>query len=74
MIHGNTSGLKSTQIKALERIQRRQIPPHEVISTELANFMCGLARELRRQIGILVDRSGAIKHVIIGDDREIVPA
>ncbi|MCA1796565.1 MAG: GTPase HflX, partial [Geobacteraceae bacterium] len=72
MLHGNTSGLKAAQQKALERVQRRQIPPHEVISTELANFMCSLARELRRQIGILVDRGGNIQHVILGDDREIV--
>ncbi|MFO7831991.1 MAG: GTPase HflX [Desulfuromonadaceae bacterium] len=72
MLHGNTSGLKAAQQKALERIQRRQIPPHEVISMELANFMCALARELRRQIAILVDRGGAIQHVILGDDREIV--
>lgn len=71
MLHGNTSGLKSTQLKALERIQRRHIQPHEIISNELANFMCSLSRELRRQIGILVDRGGTIRHVILGDDREI---
>ncbi|MDD2558111.1 MAG: GTPase HflX [Desulfuromonadaceae bacterium] len=72
MLHGNTSGLKAAQLKALERIQRRQISPNEVISAELASFMCGLARELNRQIGVLVDRSGSIQHVIIGTDREIV--
>ncbi len=72
MLHGNTSGLKAAQLKALERIQRRHIPPHEVISAELASFICGLSRELHRQIGILVDRSGSIQHVIIGNDREII--
>ncbi len=71
MLHGNTGGLKAAQLKALERIQRRHIPPHEVISAELASFMCGLSRELHRQIGILVDRSGNIQHVMIGNDREI---
>ncbi len=72
MLHGNTSGLKAAQQKALERIQRRHIPPHQVISAELASFICGLSRELHRQIGILVDRSGNIQHVILGNDREIV--
>ncbi|MDY0213010.1 MAG: GTPase HflX [Desulfuromonadaceae bacterium] len=72
MLHGNTSGLKAAQLKALERVKRRHIPPREVISAELASFMCSLSRELHRQIGILVDRSGNIQHVILGSDREIV--
>ncbi|MEJ2470704.1 MAG: GTPase HflX [Desulfuromonadales bacterium] len=72
MIHGNTTGLKASQVKALERIYRRAIPPEEVISGELARYITELSSDLRRQIGLTIDRSGAIKHVILGDDREIV--
>ncbi|MBN2645871.1 MAG: GTPase HflX [Desulfuromonadaceae bacterium] len=72
MIYGQTGGLKAAQLKALERIYQRQVPPRELISSELAHYLCGLSRELRRQIGIIVERSGVIRHVILGDEREIV--
>ncbi len=72
MIHGSTSGLKSSQVKALERIYRRRIGVDEVVSPELARYLTELSRELRRQIGLIVDRSGEVKYVVLGDDREIV--
>jgi len=69
---GQTSGLKAAQLNALERVYRRRIDPSEVVSAELARFICGLSHELRRQIGILVDRTGSVKYVMVGDDREIM--
>jgi len=71
-IEGQLASLKASQIKALERIYRRRIPPHNLISSELARFLCELSRELRRQLGVLIDRQGIIQHVMVGDDREIV--
>ena len=35
-LSGNTKGLKPSEIKALERIYRRRVPPREVVSHELA--------------------------------------
>ncbi len=72
VIHGSTAGLKASQIRALERIYRRRLPPDRVVSGELARYLTELSRELRRQIGIIADRRGTIVHVILGDDREIV--
>ncbi|PNU20312.1 GTPase HflX [Geothermobacter hydrogeniphilus] len=72
VIHGVTTGLKASRIQALERIYRRRIPGGEVVTTELARYLTELSFELRRQIGIIVDRRGLIQHVILGDDREIV--
>ena len=72
MIHGSTTGLKSSQIKALERIYQRRLPAREVITSELARYLTEQSRELRRQIGLVIDRSGTVKYVILGDDREIV--
>ena len=72
MIHGNISGLKAGQIQALERIQRRRIPVDQVISVELARYLTERAIDLRRQVGVIIDRQGEIQHVIVGDDREIV--
>jgi GTP-binding protein HflX len=72
MIHGNITGLKPSQVKALERISQRRLPTGEVISVDLARYMTDLSRELRRQIGLVIDRGGEVKYVILGDDREIV--
>ncbi|HKL26699.1 MAG TPA: GTPase HflX [Desulfuromonadales bacterium] len=72
MIHGSLTGLKSSQVKALERIYQRRIPANQVITPELARYLTELSRELRRQVGLIIDRSGKVLHVILGDDREIV--
>ncbi len=71
MIEGKTGGLKASQIKSLERICQRKMSAREMISKELARYLTELSRELRRQLGLIIDRSGAILSVIVGDDREI---
>ena len=72
MIHGNTTGLKPSQIKSLEKIYQRRLPAVEVLTVELARYLTEQSRELRRQIGLIIDRGGEVKYVILGDDREIV--
>ena len=72
MIHGSTTGLKSSQVKALERIYQRRLPAGEMITPELARYITEQSRELRRQVGLIIDRSGEVKYVVLGDDREIV--
>jgi GTP-binding protein HflX len=72
MIHGNTTGLKTSQVKALERIYQRRLPAGEVVTPELARYLTEQSRELRRQIGLIIDRNGSVKYVMLGDDREIV--
>jgi GTP-binding protein HflX len=72
VIHGNIAGLKSSQIKTLERIYRRRIPTNQVITAELARFLTERSFDMRRQVGLIIDRQGAVRYVIVGDDREIV--
>ncbi len=72
MIEGKTSGLKASQINALERIYRRKIPAGELITGELARYLTELSREIQRQLGVVIDRAGVVQYVIVGDDREIV--
>jgi GTP-binding protein HflX len=42
-----------------------------VITVELAQFMAELSRELRRQVGVLIDRRGKIEHVMVGDAQRL---
>jgi GTPase len=50
-----------------ERIYRRRVKPSQVISLELAVYLCQVSAEMARQVGILLDRRGQIEQVIIGD-------
>jgi GTP-binding protein HflX len=72
MIHGNLTGLRASQLKALERLNRRRVAPGLAMTPELAREMTELSRELRRQLGMVLDRQGAVLQVVVGDDREIV--
>jgi GTP-binding protein HflX len=70
-IFGNTSGLGAQQIKSLERLYRRGIPPENVISNDLAREVSFLSFEMNRQIGLLINRKGEISMIILGDAKGI---
>lgn len=70
--HGNLTGLKPNQLRRLEHVYRRRVPEDAIVSWELARFCTGLSREIGRQIGVLINRRGAIEDVIVGNDREVV--
>ncbi len=71
-LEGNTQGLKQNQIKRLEKLAQRRVPPRSVISPELARQMTELSAEIRRQIGVVVTRKGEVDCVVVGDARGIV--
>jgi GTP-binding protein HflX len=66
-IHGNVAGIKPSDKKALERTYRRRVSPSEVVTAELAAHLAAVSREMGRQVGVLIDRAGAIDQVIVGD-------
>ncbi|MGE0549561.1 MAG: GTPase HflX [Kofleriaceae bacterium] len=69
---GNLTGLKASEIKALERLYRRRVAPTEVVSSELASQLASHSAAIHRQVGVLIDRRGAIQHVFVGDASKIV--
>ncbi|MCS6798948.1 MAG: GTPase HflX [Myxococcota bacterium] len=71
-IHGNTSGLKPTHRAALERLHRRRIPFDRIATPELARAMCALSHDTGRQVGVLVDRTGAVEWVLVGDATKLI--
>ena len=71
-LHGNTNGLKANQLKRLGNLYRRRVPPEYLLTYELARDLCRMSREIRRQIGILINRRSKIVAVIIGDQKKIV--
>ncbi|HEY2744217.1 MAG TPA: GTPase HflX [Polyangia bacterium] len=70
-LSGNTHGLSPGQKKMLERVWRRRVDPSQIVTPELASFLCECSSDIGRQVGILVDRKGNIEHVIVGDQHKI---
>ncbi len=70
VLYGKLTGLKGSQIRALERIYRRRLHD-ELISVELGKYLAQLSDEISRQIGVLISRKGSVTHVIVGDAKGI---
>jgi GTP-binding protein HflX len=70
-IHGDTTGLSPSDRKALERIYRRRVPGDQLVSNELARSLCEVSHALRRQVGALVQRSGEVEYVVVGDSAKL---
>ncbi|MFW6126723.1 MAG: GTPase HflX, partial [Thermodesulfobacteriota bacterium] len=56
----------------MERLYRRKVPPRDLVTPELARQLAEISREVNRQVGILVNRSGAVTHVIVGDAKGLL--
>ena len=70
-LHGNTQGLKPNQLRRIEKLYQRRIPPHQVVTPEFARQLAELSTETGRQIGALIDRKGYVEYVIVGNARQI---
>src|SRR6266571_4403806 len=68
---GNTLGLKPNQLRRIEKLYTRRIPPNEIVTPEFARQLSELSHETRRQIGALIDRKGHVEYVMVGDNRHI---
>ncbi|MFI5319636.1 MAG: GTPase HflX [Myxococcota bacterium] len=56
-------------MKRLERLGRRSIAPDRLVTHELARELTELSLEIRRVVGVLIDRRGAVTHVMCGGNR-----
>ncbi|AYV55645.1 GTPase HflX [Leptospira kmetyi] len=70
-LSGNLNGLKSNQIQRLKKISEKRIREDVIVSQEISRTLCELSLEISKQIGILIDRSGYVTHVLVGTDNSI---
>ena len=70
-LHGNTSGLKSSQVKALKALYDRRLPQARFLTPELARRLTEAARDCGRQVGLVVDRMGFVRKVLVGDAHQV---
>ena len=70
-VAGQTAGLKSRDRRTLERLSGRRLPPAALVTQEFARQLAAISRAIRRQVGVLVDRRGAVTWVGVGDAHRI---
>ena len=71
-IEGNTTGLKPSQMKGLQRLLTRRYPALGGYSHEQARELTALSRSIGRQVALLVNRQGRPDMVIVGDTNGIL--
>ncbi len=64
--------MKHHQLRRLERLYRRKVPPAELVTAELARQLAEISADVRRQVGVLIDRAGFVTHVIVGDAKGLL--
>ncbi len=69
---GNTKGLKPLQKKLVDKLFERKLNPKSAISPEFAKALASISADIKRQIGILVDRKGHVVDVFIGTAKGVV--
>ena len=70
-IHGETQGLKASQIKQLEKLYQRRIPAPVVVTQEFAHQLTSISQELNRKAAVLVNRKGQVSAVLLGDAQRV---
>jgi GTP-binding protein HflX len=66
-LHGHLRGLSPAEKHRIERLYRRRVPPHSILTHELAREMTSISHELNRRLGLLIDRAGRVEAVAVGE-------
>jgi GTPase len=72
VVFGSAKGLKPSQRTRLEKLSLKRLPADRVVTQEFARRLTEFSAELGRQIGILVDRKGNVRKVLVGDARSVL--
>ena len=63
--------MKALSQRKLERLSRRRSRSDAVIAPELARALAEISAEIKRQVGLLIDRRGHVRVTIVGDARSL---
>lgn len=64
---GNLDGIKKSILHRLEKLYQRRLRDEQIISYDLAEELCALSLEVKREITLLIDFQGRVELVIIED-------
>lgn len=70
-VEGNTHGLRAQPLRRLEKLANRRTPADSIVSPEFARALTETSREIERQVGVLIDRRGQTRKLIVGDAKAL---
>ena len=68
---GDFEKVRPTQLNQLQRLERGVTEPDRFVSPSLCKNMGNVARELGRVVGVLIDRRGHVRHIMLGEARRL---
>jgi len=68
---GHVEGIKKNLLHRLEKLYQRRLRGGQAVSYELAEELCELSLEAKREICLLMDFQGRVELVVIGDGEEL---
>jgi GTPase len=71
-VFGSTKGLKPSQRLRLEKLALKKVPANRIVTQEIARQLTEFSAELGRQLGMLVDRKGVVRKVLVGDAKSVL--
>ncbi|NJK68298.1 MAG: GTPase HflX [Microcoleus sp. CSU_2_2] len=69
-IYGNLQGLKSSQLKQLEKLYHQRLPGDRFTTTEFAQRVAAISSEIDEPICIYINRRGQVIRVGVGSPRQ----
>jgi GTP-binding protein HflX len=71
-LYGNLAGLRNTQIKQIESLYDFTTSGEYILDPQAAHTLVTLSHDIRRQIGLLINRAGKIICVIVGEPHRVM--
>jgi GTPase len=71
-VHGHVAGIRKSDLKALEDLYTRRVPFDVLTTHDLARALAKFSHQTGRQSGVLVDRSGKVHFVVVGDATKLM--
>jgi GTP-binding protein HflX len=69
-IYGNLQGLKSSQLKQLQRLYHQRLPGDRLTTPEFAQRLAAISTEIDQQICVYINRRGQVVRVGVGNVRQ----
>ena len=72
-VKGNLTGLKPSVLRAVQRLYERRVGVREFVTAPFAQALQDAAIPANRRVGVLADRRGVVRQVVVGGPTELEP-
>ncbi len=74
-VYGNLQGLKSSQLKQLQRLYHQRLPGDRITTSEFAQRLAAISTEIAQPVCTYINRRGQVLRVGVGNPRQTqIPA